>query len=387
VTLPLILPPGKLVGVLGGGQLGSMFAVAARRLGYGVAVWDPDSDAPAHRLADLSITQSFGDGAARARFAASVDAVTLEWENVPSDLCAGLEQEVRVRPSSAVLHIIQDRIEQKTFLQSLGLAVPRFHILTRPDQLGRMESFASPFICKTARAGYDGKGQWTVYHDDDVRTVRAALQQNARSGMRWIVEELLPFEREVSLLVARAADGAIRTYPLVENVHETGILRQSAVPADLSSSLADQAVAMASRAVEGLNGIGVFCVEMFVMGDGRVLINEVAPRPHNSGHYTLDACTVSQFEQQVRALCGLPLGEVRLLSPAVMVNLIGSEVSSLLGAEDTAASVWRIPGAAVHLYGKREVRPRRKMGHVTFLSPTLSEALARAEAFRAVLHC
>jgi 5-(carboxyamino)imidazole ribonucleotide synthase len=363
-----------------------MFAVAARRLGYGVAVWDPDADAPAHRFADLSFTQAFMDEATRTRFARSVKAVTLEWENIPSELCARLEEDLPVRPSSAVLRIIQDRIEQKSFLQALGLAVPRFRILTRPDELRHTVQPGVPFVCKTARAGYDGKGQWTIHHSDDMAAVQGALAQNARPGMRWIVEELLRFEQEISVLVCRTIKGAMCTYPPVVNIHEGGILRQTTAPAELPPAIPEQAAGLACRAVEGLNGVGVFCVEIFVMGDGRLLINEVAPRPHNSGHFTLDACSVSQFEQQVRILCGLPLGEVRLLSPAVMVNLIGPEVYSLMDQEKASSSVWQVPGAAVHLYGKREVRPRRKMGHVTFLAPTVREALVRAEAFRAVLH-
>ena len=375
-----------MLGVLGGGQLGAMFAVAARRLGYRVAVWDPDPDAPAHRFADRSVTKPFDDDAARTEFAGGIRAVTFEWENVPSSLCARLEQDLPVCPSSRVLRIIQDRVEQKRFLQAQGLAVPTFHALGSPNELvgAEVERLGFPLICKTARAGYDGKGQWKVQDSADLRAVIHELQQGAQPGMRWIAEEFLPFEREVSMLVVRGGDGAVSTYPLVENVHEEGILRQTTVPADVAPAVAERAAAMASRAVQSLNGIGVFCVEMFVMPEGRVLINEVAPRPHNSGHYTLDACTVSQFEQQVRALCGLPLGEGRLLSPAVMVNVIGSEISCV--TEGAAArSVWAVSGAVVHLYGKRTVRPRRKMGHVTFLAETRPEALSRAAAFRTSL--
>jgi len=380
VTEP-VLEPGATVGVLGAGQLGAMFAVTARRLGYRVAVWDPDAEAPAHRLADYSIPKPFADAEARADFTRQVKAVTFEWENVPSDLCARLEQELPVRPSSAVLRIIQDRIEQKTFLQKQGLAVPRFYIVSNPEELGRDEALGLPLICKTARSGYDGKGQWTVMGAGELASAQAALTAAAQPGTRWIAEELLRFEREVSVLVVRGADGAICTYPLVENVHEAGILRRTTVPAAVPSAVADRAVDLAARAVAALDGVGVFCVELFVMADGRVLINEVAPRPHNSGHYTLDACTVSQFEQQVRVLCGLPLGEVRVLSPAVMINLIGSEIDAVTGK----GNLFQVPGAAVHLYGKRTVRPRRKMGHVTFLAPTSREAQARADAFCSLL--
>ncbi|WHZ16589.1 MAG: N5-carboxyaminoimidazole ribonucleotide synthase [Nitrospira sp.] len=378
------IDPGATLGVLGAGQLGAMFATAARRMGYGVAVWDPAAEAPAHRLADYSLSRPFSDVAARKDFSRLVRVVTYEWENVPSDLCAQLEREVPVRPSSLVLRVIQDRIEQKTFLQAHGLAVPAFHGISSPEELGRQTLLGYPLICKQATAGYDGKGQWKIDRAEDRTGVQQDLARTMRLGSRWILEECLSFEREVSILVVRSSDGTMRTYPLVENVHEGGMLRQTIVPADVPTPVAEQAATMARRAVQALDGVGVFCVELFLMGDGRLLINEVAPRPHNSGHYSLDACTVSQFEQQVRALCDLPLGEVRLLSPAVMLNLIGEEVL-LATVSPAVQELLREPGASVHLYGKREIRPRRKMGHVTFLASTGAEALARASAFRSRL--
>lgn len=378
------IDPGAMLGLLGAGQLGAMFATAARRLGYGVAVWDPDADAPAHRLADRSLVAPFSDVAVRKDFPRLVRAVTYEWENVPSDLCAQLECEVPVRPSSLVLRVIQDRIEQKTFLRAHGLAVPAFHGMSSPEELSRQTLLGYPLICKTATAGYDGKGQWKINRAEDCAGVQRDLIRTMRPGSRWILEECLAFEREVSILVVRGSDGTTRVYPLVENVHEGGILRQTIVPADVPPATAEQAATMARRAVEALDGVGVFCVELFVMGDGRLLINEVAPRPHNSGHYSLDACTVSQFEQQVRALCDLPLGEVRLLSPAVMLNLIGDEIL-LATVSPAVQELLREPGAAVHLYGKRTIRSGRKMGHVTFLASTGAEALANASAFRSRL--
>lgn len=379
-----VIDPGATLGVLGGGQLGAMFATAARRMGYAIAVWDPDPEAPAHRLADYSFTTPFTDPDARKKFVQLVRAVTYEWENVPADLCEQLEREVPVRPSSRVLRVIQDRIEQKTFLRARGLAVPKFSVLASPEELTREVGLAFPLVCKTATSGYDGKGQWKIGRAEDCATVAQELRRTMRPGSRWILEEWLPFEREVSILVVRGADGATRTYPLVENVHEDGILRQTTVPADVPVTVAEQAATMAREAVVALDGLGVFCVELFLMPGGRLLINEIAPRPHNSGHYTLDACTVSQFEQQVRALCGLPLGEVRLLSSAVMLNLIGDDVL-LATASPAAHDLFREPGAVVHLYGKRVTRPKRKMGHISFLAPTSAEALAKASAFRARL--
>ena len=375
-----VIHPGSTLGVLGGGQLGAMFATAARRMGYEVAAWDPDAEAPANRIADYSLIKSFTDSEARKEFIRLVRAVTYEWENVPAELCERLEHAVPVRPSSQVLRVIQDRIEQKTFLRAHGLAVPVFHALSSPDELSRQTMLEYPLVCKTATAGYDGKGQWKIDCAEDCAAVQQDLIRSVRSGSRWILEEWLPFEREVSILVVRSIDGSMRIYPLVENVHEDGILRQTTVPADVPKTVADQAATMAGLAVQALDGVGVFCVELFLMTDGRLLINEVAPRPHNSGHYSLDACTVSQFEQQVRTLCGLPLGEVRLLSPAVMLNLIGDEVLQATRSP-SAKDLLREPGAVLHLYGKRVIRPKRKMGHVTFLASTRAEALAKAAAF------
>lgn len=373
-----IVTPGAVLGVLGGGQLGSMFGTAASRMGYQVAVWDPDVDAPAHRFAAHSFAAPFSDMATLERFARSAQAVTFEWENVPADLCERLEQSHRVRPGSAVLRLIQDRIEQKRFLASCELPVPPFAVLSSPDDVTQaVRTIGFPAICKTARSGYDGKGQWVLRQEPDLVSVRSALQASAQPGSRWILERLVNYERELSLIVVRGGGGEFRTYPVVENRHEHGILRLTLVPAAVSSEVAARAADFASRAVAALNGVGVFCVELFQMSNGDLLINELAPRPHNSGHYTMDACSVSQFEQQVRVLCGLPLGEVRLLSPAAMVNLIGDDVRHVTG-NGGPTELLAIPGAVLHLYGKRMVRPGRKMGHVTFLADRTEVAADRA---------
>ena len=378
----VVIEPGSVLGVLGGGQLGAMFTMAACRLGYRVAVWDPDPEAPAHRIATHSFSVPFNDQHVLARFADLVSAVTYEWENVPAELCRVLEQRKPVRPSSAVLSVIQDRLEQKGFLASDGFPVPSFVGLTAPDQLATLvRQVGYPALCKTATAGYDGKGQWRIHHEADVREVEQAIAQSARSGMRWIVESLVPFERELSILVVRGVDGQVCTYPLAENEHEDGILRTTKVPAPGTSTVAERAASLGRQVVDRLEGVGVFCLELFQLSSGELLINEIAPRPHNSGHYTLDACSVSQFEQQVRAISGMPLGEARLLSPAVMVNLIGDEAATLMRGAGSRALL-DIPGAVLHLYGKRVIRPRRKMGHVTFIGETLSFALDHAKKFR-----
>ena len=378
----VVIEPGSVLGVLGGGQLGAMFTMAARRIGYEVAVWDPDPEAPAHCLATHSFPVSFSDRHILERFANLVGVVTYEWENIPADLCRKLEQRKPVRPSSAVLTIIQDRLEQKTFLASNGFPVPPFTTLTSPDQLAcTVGQVGYPALCKTATAGYDGKGQWRIVRESDVEEVKRALADSARPGMRWIVEALVPFKRELSILIARGSNGESCTYPLAENEHHEGILRITKVPAAGAPVAAERAAILARQVVDRLEGVGVFCLELFELPSGELLINEIAPRPHNSGHYSLDACSVSQFEQQVRTVSDMPLGEVRLLSPAVMVNLIGDDVASLLKGAG-CRSLFDIPGAVLHLYGKRSVRPRRKMGHVTFLAESLDLALAHATQFR-----
>lgn len=374
-----------MLGVLGGGQLGAMFAAAARRLGYQVCVWDPDPEAPAHRLATTSYAESFSDPSTATAFSAAVQAVTYEWENVPASLCEMLERERPVRPSGAILRVIQDRLRQKDFLASRGFPVPPFLPVSEPDRLrDAVTKVGLPAVCKTATTGYDGKGQWRIRRTEDVPLVVEQLERMKKPGTRWIVEQWLTFEREVSVLVVRGADGDVRLYPVVENQHHAGILRMTVVPAEVTEGHADAAANLARRAVEQLEGVGVFCVELFAKPGGELAINEIAPRPHNSGHYTLDACTVSQFEQQVRALCGLPLGEVRLLSPAAMVNLIGPDVEAVVGPGGSREWL-AVPGAALHLYGKRTVRPNRKMGHVTFLAERREVAVERAARLRAHL--
>ncbi|WHZ28023.1 MAG: N5-carboxyaminoimidazole ribonucleotide synthase [Nitrospira sp.] len=373
-----ILEPGSTVGVLGGGQLGTMFAGTALRMGYQVAVWDPDTDAPAHRIATHSFTAPFTDLGVRDQFASVADAVTLEWENVPAELCEWLEGRCPMRPSSAVLRILQDRIEQKQYLSSRHLSVPAFAIVESTRQLvSAVEHLGFPIVCKTAKSGYDGKGQWLLRDTPDMREVEQILE-TTKAGRRWILEQFIDYVRELSVLVVRSESGACCAYPVVENRHELGILRETRVPAPIPIDLAETATELSKQAVAALQGIGVFCVELFQAKDGSLLINEIAPRPHNSGHYTLDVCTVSQFEQQVRVTCGLPLGETRLLSCAIMVNLIGEEVRSVTSKEG-ASALHATAGAVLYLYGKRMMRPGRKMGHVTF---TASEALTAEESAR-----
>ena len=374
--------PGSVLGVLGGGQLGAMFATAAARLGFRVAVWDPDQDAPAHRLAAHSFARPFADERTLEEFSRLVRVVTYEWENVPAELCQQLERQGPVRPSSAILRLIQNRLVQKQFLSDQGFPVPHFSALTDPAHLGQIVSaLGFPAVCKTATAGYDGKGQWRIENETDIATVQRSLYSSARSVSQWIIEAFVPFERELSILVVRGIDGQSAAYPPVENEHEEGILRMTVVPAAVPSHVAEQARQLGQAVVERMEGIGVFCLEVFQVAGGELLINEVAPRPHNSGHYTMDACSVSQFEQQVRAITGEPVGEVRLLSPAAMVNLIGEDATTIQSGSECRALL-ALPGAHLHLYGKRTIRPRRKMGHVTFLETQFNTVRDQAIRFR-----
>jgi len=381
---PHAIQPGSMLGVLGGGQLGAMFTTAAKRLGYRVAAWDPDTDAPALKLADLPLAAPFTDDTSLEKFAAAVKAATYEWENVPAAMVRALEQRVPVRPAPRILQTIQDRLAQKTFLAERGIPVAPFHAVTSPDRLAVPDTVGFPALCKTATLGYDGKGQWRLSGPADVGSLKDELRALPREHQRWIVERFLPFEKELSVLVVRSQEGERRLYPVVENVHEAGILSTTRVPARIDQKTAGQAAALAGSVADALDGIGVFCVELFLMKDGQMFVNEVAPRPHNSGHYTLDACPVSQFEQQVRAVCGLPLGEVKLTSPAAMVNLIGEDFTKAT-TDERVRTFLRQSGAKLHVYGKKSVRPGRKMGHVTFLAASADAAWASASALKQLL--
>lgn len=353
-----MLPPGATIGILGGGQLGRMTALAAARLGYRCHVFAPEPDSPAADVAAAFTCAGWDEQEALRRFAESVDVVTLEFENVPQQTVAFLAGVVPTRPSAAVLAVTQDRLAEKSFVREAGLAVTEFLAVdSRADLERAAERLGFPFLLKTRRFGYDGKGQVRVTGTGDLVDAHARL-----GGAPAVAEAFVDFAREVSVLVARDPEGVTASYVPVENIHRDGILRTTLVPAPLPARLREEAVAVAERLARSLTLEGLLAVEMFVTRDGRLLVNELAPRPHNSGHWTIDACATSQFEQLVRAVCGLPLGSVRRRFDARMDNLIGEEVGRW-------AEVLRDGNACLHLYGKREVRPGRKMGHVTRLAP------------------
>jgi len=373
---------------MGGGQLGRMFAHAAQSMGYRVAVLEPSADCPAGQVADRTIEGNYDDAAALAELRALCAAVTTEFENVPADSLQLLAEGSFVAPGASCVSIAQDRIAEKRFFvecapTSKVMPAPHKTIASHAD-IDAIGDDLLPGILKTVRMGYDGKGQVRVRTRDDVR---AAFDD--MDGVTCMLEKMLPLAYEVSVLTARGHDGASVVYPIAENVHRDGILFTTTVPGpNVSPECARQAQDAARAIVDQLGYVGVLCIEFFVLADGTLVVNEMAPRPHNSGHYTLDACITSQFAQQVRAMARLPLGDVRQHSPSVMLNILG-DVWFDGDTDNTREPAWdrvlALPGANLHLYGKDDPRRARKMGHVTFVAPTLGEAQASLRAACAIL--
>jgi 5-(carboxyamino)imidazole ribonucleotide synthase len=348
-----------------------MFALRARTMGYGVVVLDPDPGSPAGQVADTHLEAPYTDAAALDEMASRCSAVTTEFENVPAESLDRLAQAVPVRPAGAAVRVAQDRISEKTFLVDHGFATAPFHPVRQEASLKpALAAVRLPALLKTSRLGYDGKGQADVEHADDARAAFARL-----GAVPCVLEERLHLERELSVVLARGEDGSVAPFPIGENRHRSGILETTVVPAAISDSLARDACELAAGVARALNYVGVMGVELFVADGGRLFVNELAPRPHNTGHWTLDACSTDQFEQQVRAMCGLPLATPRLLSPVAMVNLLGDLWRNGTPRWD---EVFRRPGVRLHLYGKAEARPGRKMGHLNCLSDDPDHALALA---------
>jgi 5-(carboxyamino)imidazole ribonucleotide synthase len=372
-----VILPGATLGLLGGGQLGRMFTVAARTLGYRVTVVDPDPFSPAAEFATAHLQTAYTDPAALDALATSCAAVTTEFENAPAEALMALGARTVVRPAGSSVAVAQDRRREKGFFVERGFPVGRFAAIDSRDDLdAALKAVSLPALLKTARFGYDGKGQARIESAADLKRVFGEWK-----AVPCVLEELLALEREVSVVLARSEDGATAAFPVAENRHAHGILDISIAPARVSTPLAAEATALATRLASELDYVGVLAVEMFVVG-GKLLLNEIAPRPHNSGHYTIDACRTSQFEQQVRVLCGLPLGDPSQHTPAVMVNLLGDIWRD---GEPRWEAVLRHAGAHLHLYGKREARPGRKMGHVTVCEDDPARALAVALEVRAAL--
>ena len=374
--------PGATIGVVGGGQLGRMFVMEARRMGYRTLVLDPDADAPAAQVADEQVRAPLDDREAARELARRSQVVTLEWENADVATLRELAGIVPVRPGAHVLEVCQHRVREKDAVRALGIGTAEYRAVSSAEDLRRaLAEIGTPAVLKTSRGGYDGKGQAVIRAADEAETAYASL---GGEGREMILEGMVRFRMEVSVVCARSPAGEVSAFPVSENLHRNGILDTSVVPAPISPALADQARRVAEALVEGLRVEGLLAVEMFVTEDDRLLVNELAPRPHNSGHYTLDACAVSQFEQQLRAVCGLPLGSTELLRPAAMVNLLGEDGGTCLGDERVARAL-AVPTAALHLYGKAEARTGRKMGHLTALGADAQEALGRARQARRIL--
>lgn len=367
--------PGATIGVLGSGQLGRMFALAARELGYRIHVYSPDSDSPAGQVADREYAARYDDLAALREFSRGVKVVTFEFENVPAGSTAAAAEAAPVRPDGQVLHITQNRLREKTFLVENGFPVTPFRRVRELSDLeAAVRDLGLPGVLKTADFGYDGKGQQKLTSPGQLAAAVAALK-----GADGIYEAFVDFEKEVSVVGARTLGGEFRAFPVFENTHSHHILDVTFAPAAIAPGLAAQAVELARGILEKLSVVGLLTVEMFVTRDGRVLVNELAPRTHNSGHLTIDACATSQFEQQVRAVCGLPLGSTELRQPAAMANLLGDLWS---GGEPNWAAALEDPQVKLHLYGKAEPRPGRKMGHLNATGATVEEAVQRVRAAR-----
>jgi 5-(carboxyamino)imidazole ribonucleotide synthase len=363
--------PGATLGVLGGGQLGRMFTVAARTMGYHVMVLDPDQDSPAGRIADEHLHASYGDLWALRQLAEACQAITVEFENIPAATLRELERHCPLRPSALALETTQDRMREKTFVERAGIPTTPYRAVRHMGDLEQaVTGLSPPYILKRSSLGYDGKGQVPVA---DLGQARAAFR--ALGEVPCVLEERVSLRQEISVILARSAKGDCVSYPLAENVHRGGILEMTLVPARVETGIARAAVDAGLRLAAALDYCGVMAIEFFITEAGDLLVNEIAPRPHNSGHYTLDACVTSQFEQQVRMVCGLPAGSTRLLSPVVMVNLLGDVWE---GGSPDWGELFAHPEVKLHLYGKREPRPGRKMGHLCSLNAELGPARATA---------
>ncbi|MEY3748080.1 MAG: N5-carboxyaminoimidazole ribonucleotide synthase [Pseudomonadota bacterium] len=371
----VILPPAML-GMLGGGQLGRFFVIAAHEMGYRVTVLDPDKNSPAGKIADVHLCAAYDDQTALQQLGETCAAVTTEFENVPAATLDQLAQHCSVHPSASAVAIAQHRVAEKTFFRDSGLPVGDFAVINQESDLPGDSSALYPAILKVARFGYDGKGQARVKNRQEALEAFSRFKQET-----CVLEQMLPLDYEVSVVLARDAGGKVAAFPLAENSHLNGILDVTIAPARASEVIKAKAQALAIQIAEKLGYVGVLGVEFFV-SDGKLLVNEMAPRPHNSGHYTIDACITNQFEQQVRALTGLPLGDSHLHSHAVMVNILGDVWKD---AEPAWNKSLAHPNLKLHLYGKHEARPGRKMGHFTVLAKDTESALNQALIARAEL--
>ncbi|WP_201006993.1 5-(carboxyamino)imidazole ribonucleotide synthase [Paenibacillus glycanilyticus] len=368
------LLPGSTIGVLGGGQLGRMMALAGSAMGYRFVALDPTTDAPCGQVAD-QIVAAYNDREAARELARRADVITYEFENVDADVAAMLMSESYVPQGSELLYTTQHRLREKRAIEAAGVRVAPYSEIGSSEELrAAAEKFGLPCVLKTAMGGYDGKGQWVIRSFDEIEEAYETL---SRAGVELVLEQFIKFDKELSVIAARSPQGEIKAFPAAENIHVENILHLSIVPARIAESVQKEAEKLAVKIAEGLGVVGLIAVELFLTADGELFVNELAPRPHNSGHYTMEACRTSQFEQHVRAVCNLPLGDTELLTPVVMVNVLGQHVEPLLARmakHDEAASRLNV-APKVHLYGKKDAVFKRKMGHVNVLAGDVQQAL------------
>ena len=364
----------KKIGIIGGGQLGKMMILAAKQMGFTTIILDPTELCPAHSISDQHIIASFDDKTAIAQLCEICDVVTYEFEHINADALIELEKEhgALIYPSPSSLKIIQNKLVQKRLLKESGIPVPEFFEIGHMTYMeGIGEEFGYPFLLKTATGGYDGKGNFVVHNKDEIED---GIIELGSGKLPLMAEKFVDFAMEASVLACRGIDGEIKIFPVGRNTHVNNILEETLVPAPLTDDIIHSAMDTAHKVMDVFNGVGIFCVEIFVEKNGNVLVNEVAPRPHNSGHYTIEACVTSQFEQHIRAISGLPLGDTSLARPAAMRNLLGEDnydgPTLVQGAEDVLA----MPGAKLHIYGKTHTKPKRKMGHITVTADTAEQA-------------
>ncbi|WP_141506297.1 5-(carboxyamino)imidazole ribonucleotide synthase [Paenibacillus luteus] len=372
------LLPGSTIGILGGGQLGRMMANAGSAMGYRFITLDPTPDSPTGQVAE-QIIAAYDDREAAMELAGRSDVITYEFENVDAEVAAMLMKESYVPQGSELLYTTQHRLREKRAIEAAGVRVAPYREVGSVDELREaVAALGTPCVLKTAMGGYDGKGQWVIRSENEIEDAYETL---ARAKVQLVLEQFIRFDKEISVIAARSPQGEIKTFPVAENIHVDNILHLSIVPARISEELQREAESLASRIAEGLGAVGLIAVELFVTAEGELFVNELAPRPHNSGHYTMEACRTSQFEQHVRAVCNLPLGDTTLMSPVVMVNVLGQHVAPLLelmAGHDEAAD--RLKAAPkVHLYGKKDAVTKRKMGHVNVLAESTDAALSWIE--------
>lgn len=365
------IEPGKTIGILGGGQLGRMMALSAREMGYGVAVLDPTPNCPTGQVADTQVEAAYNDLTGAEKLAQLCDVLTYEFENIDSNTATWLEKQMYLPQGSDLLSITQDREQEKRAITSFGVPVVPYKKVNTYDELAEaVAALGTPAVLKTTKGGYDGKGQYVIREENEMAD---AWEQLKNKGP-FVLEAWIPFEKELSVIVTRSVHEEMTTFPVAENIHINNILHQSIVPARITNDVQEKARSIAKQLANSFHLIGTLAVEMFLTDDGDIYVNELAPRPHNSGHYTINACETSQFDQHIRAVCGWPLGRTDLLKPAVMVNILGEHVPNVL------SHVRDLDGAYLHLYGKAEAKNGRKMGHVTVMADTVEEALERIEA-------